>query len=63
MNNSLVDINNKILKLGIKKIEYINILNEKNLSKVYNLKKSFNVFVAFYVNKTRLIDNLSLRKK
>ena len=42
-------------KNGIK-IEYLQIRNKFNLSKKFN-KKNFKIFVAFYINKVRLIDN------
>ncbi len=38
------------------KIEYLEIRNKFNLSKKFN-KKNFKIFIAFYVNKVRLIDN------
>ena len=55
---NLRNIRNKILKIGIKKIEYIESLNTEDLSKLKDPKKKFNIFIAFYVNKTRLIDNI-----
>ena len=42
-------------KSGIK-IEYLQIRNKFNLSKKFN-KKNFKIFVAFYINKVRIIDN------
>ena len=38
------------------KIEYLEVRNEKDL-KIYNKNKKFKLFVAFYINKVRLIDN------
>ena len=38
------------------KIEYLEIRNEKNL-KLSNLNDKFRIFVAYYINKVRLIDN------
>ncbi len=56
--NNAKKINNtkkNFFKDGIK-IEYLEIRNKYNLSKKYN-KKNFKIFIAFYVNKVRLIDN------
>tara|TARA_B100000945_G_scaffold59462_2_gene44211 strand:+ start:147 stop:941 length:795 start_codon:yes stop_codon:yes gene_type:complete len=47
----------KLLTLGIKKIDYIDFLNTKSLKNPKNKKNNFNIFVAFYIGKTRLIDN------
>jgi pantoate--beta-alanine ligase len=38
------------------KIEYLEIRNEKNLN-VYKKDKKFRIFIAYYLNKIRLIDN------
>ena len=38
------------------KIEYLEIRNKHNLSKKFN-KNNFKIFIAYYLNKTRLIDN------
>ena len=46
------------MKIGVKKIDYVEVLNIKNLSKLKNPKQKFNIFIAFYLGKTRLIDNL-----
>jgi len=48
---------NIIKNLGIRKIDYINFLNTKTLKKPKNRKSKFNIFIAFYLGKTRLIDN------
>ena len=48
----------KIMKKeGVKKIDYVEFLNLKTLKKPKNLKLKFNIFVSFYLGKTRLIDN------
>ena len=44
-----------ILKYKIK-LEYIEIRNKINLSKRFN-KNNFKIFIAYYLNKVRLIDN------
>ena len=43
--------------IGIKRVDYIELLNTKNFSKHINSNKKFNIFIAFYINKIRLIDN------
>ena len=48
-------IKNQFSKYGIK-IEYLEIRNKFNLSKKFN-RNNFKLFVAFYINKVRLIDN------
>ena len=53
---------NKIKKnlknLGIKKIDYIEFYNLSTLKKPKNKKEKFNIFIAYYINKIRLIDNI-----
>ena len=49
------DIKDQFFKYGIK-IEYLEIRNKFNLSKKFN-KSNFKLFVAFYINNVRLIDN------
>ena len=48
-------IKSQFSKYGIK-IEYLEIRNKFNLSKKFN-RNNFKLFVAFYINKVRLIDN------
>ena len=58
LNNKKSEIVNKLIKLGAQKVEYIECLNLKKLEFSKNTKNSFNVFVAYYLNDVRLIDNL-----
>ena len=53
--NKIKFIKDKFSRHGIK-IEYLEIRNKFNLSKKFN-KNNFKLFVAFYINKVRLIDN------
>ncbi len=53
--NKLNSVKKDIIKNKIK-IEYLEIRNKNNLSKKYN-KKNFKIFIAFYINTIRLIDN------
>ena len=51
-------IKKDLLDLGVTKIDYIELYNLKNLKKPKNKKDKFRIFIAFYLNKTRLIDNI-----
>ena len=44
--------------MGISKLEYLEKINLVTLKKEINPKKRFNIFIAFYINKVRLIDNV-----
>lgn len=55
---SLKLIKGKIYKLGATKIDYIKILNINKLIRPYIKSNRFNIFVAYYLGKTRLIDNI-----
>lgn len=47
-----------LFKLGVCKIDYLEILNLKTLKKPKKLKEKFNIFIAYYLGKIRLIDNI-----
>ena len=55
MKNQLKFIKKELIRHGIN-IEYFEIRNKYNLSKKFS-KKNFKIFVAFYINNVRLIDN------
>ena len=55
MKNKLKFLKKELISCGIN-IEYLEIRNKYNLSKRFN-KKNFKIFIAFYINKVRLIDN------
>ena len=55
MKNKLKFLKKELIRYGIN-IEYLEIRNKYNLSKRFN-KKNFKIFVAFYINNVRLIDN------
>ena len=46
----------KILSLGAQKVDYLEIINLNNIDKNYK-KNNLRLFVSFYINKIRLIDN------
>ena len=54
---NLLNVKNKILKMGIKKVDYIEALNLKSLKKAKKFNENFNIFSAFYIGNVRLIDN------
>ena len=49
----------EVSKLGIKKIDYFEVREESNL-KISKNKNNSRLFVAFYINKVRVIDNFIL---
>ena len=55
---SLNTIKNKIIKLGVRKIDYIKLLDVNNLIRRYKKNKKYRIFVAYFLQKTRLIDNI-----
>ena len=56
--SGIIEIKRKILKLGVNKIEYIQILNINKLTKPYIKNNKYKIFVAYYLGGTRLIDNI-----
>ncbi len=50
------DIKNKLIEKYNIKLEYLELRNEKDLS-VFKKKNKFKLFIAYYINKVRLIDN------
>ena len=51
-------IKNTIYKMGVKKIDYIYILNINKLIKPFKKKIRYRIFFAYYLGSTRLIDNI-----
>ena len=48
----------KIINTGATKIEYLEVLDINKLIKPFKRKTLYKVFVAYYLNLTRLIDNI-----
>ena len=48
----------EIIKLGADKIDYIEFYNIKNFKRSKKFNKSTRIFIAYYLNKVRLIDNI-----
>jgi len=57
VNYSFLKIKNKLLFLGAKKVDYVEIIDSKTLKKPKKNNTKFNLFFAFYIGKIRLIDN------
>ena len=47
-----------LIKIGVNKIDYLEIINRKTLQKPKKSNETFNIFIAYYLNKIRLIDNI-----
>ena len=47
-----------IKKAGVEKIDYIDLVNLQTFSKVRKISKKTNIFIAYYLNGVRLIDNI-----
>ena len=57
-NFNLLEIKKDLINLGVTKIDYIELYNSKTLKQPKNKREKFKIFIAFYLNKTRLIDNI-----
>ena len=44
--------------IGVRRIDYIKILNINKIFKPYKKKNKYRIFVAYYLGSTRLIDNI-----
>ena len=52
-----------ILKSGIEKVNYLEVLNEKNLSEVDSKPCYARIFISVCISNIKLIDNLKIPKK
>ena len=48
----------EILKIGANKIDYLEVLNINKIIKPYKRKNKYKIFIAYYLGKVRLIDNI-----
>ena len=48
----------RLIILGVSKVDYLDIINLKKLKKPKSRKENYNIFLAYYLGKTRLIDNI-----
>ena len=56
--NILKKIKNKIFQLGVKKIDYIELVDINKQIKPFKKNKKYKLFIAYYLGSTRLIDNI-----
>ena len=57
-NFKFVNIKKDLINLGVKKIDYVELYNLNTLKRPKGKREKFKIFIAFYLNKTRLIDNI-----
>ena len=60
-NYNLFNINKikkDLIDLGANKIDYFENYDIKNFKKIKKTYKKFNLFIAYYIQNTRLIDNI-----
>ncbi len=57
-NDTLYDLKKEIRSMGVKKIDYLKLINinRNNLSSKKN--KNYRIFISYYLGSTRLIDNI-----
>ena len=55
---TLKSIKKRVRQLGVTKIDYIKILDINKLIKPYTKNIKYKIFIAYYLRKTRLIDNI-----
>ena len=51
------------MKQGFEKVNYIEVLKEKNLSELDSKPSKCRIFISITIDGIRLIDNISIRKK
>ena len=51
-------IKKDLIDLGADKIDYLENYNIKNFKKIKKANKKFNLFFAYHIKNTRLIDNI-----
>ena len=51
-------IKKDLINLGASEIDYLENYNIKNFKKIKKQNKKFNIFIAYYIKNTRLIDNI-----
>ena len=54
----LKKIKKDLINLGANKIDYLENYNIKSFKKIKRSNKKFNLFFAYYIKSTRLIDNI-----
>ena len=56
--NILKNIKNKIFQFGVKKIDYIELIDINKQTRPFKKNKKYKLFIAYYLGSTRLIDNI-----
>jgi pantoate--beta-alanine ligase len=56
--NILKKVKNKIFQFGVKKIDYIELLDINKQTKPFKKNIKYKLFIAYYLGSTRLIDNI-----
>ena len=56
--NILKKIKNEIFQLGVKKIDYLKLIDINKQTRPFKKSKKYKLFVAYYIGSTRLIDNI-----
>ena len=54
----IIIVKKNIYKIGVNKIEYINLIDVNKIIKPYVKTKKIHVFISYYIKKVRLIDNI-----
>ena len=55
---SIKKIKSRIIKLGISKLDYLEVLDVNKLIPPFIKKNKYKIFISYYLRKTRLIDNI-----
>ena len=58
LNKKKIQVLNKLIELGATKVDYITCINPIDKKICKNSKSNFKVFIAYYLDDVRLIDNL-----
>ena len=56
--NILKKVKNKIFQFGVKKIDYIKLIDINKQTRPFKKNKKYKLFIAYYLGSTRLIDNI-----
>ena len=56
--NILKEIKNKMFQFGVNKIDYIELIDINKQTRPFKKNKKYKLFVAYYLDSTRLIDNI-----
>ena len=55
---SILKVKNFFFNIGVSRVDYVKILDINKIIKPYKKNQNYKVFVAYFLNKTRLIDNI-----